>query len=64
MPEVVTLIRPERFGSFVVRLTLAGENSGAAGESRQRKEVQAKVLSHFADLVRLNTGARLLVRNV
>ena len=61
MPEVVSLTRPERFGSFVLRLTPAGDLNGLANESHLRRELQAKILTQFADVVRANAGVRLQV---
>ena len=62
MSEVVTLSRPEKFGSFVVRLTTNSVENGTANGQRMRREIEAKILTHFAEAVRGKNGIRLQVR--
>ena len=62
MSEVVRLSRPEKFGSFVVRLTTNLDGNGTANGQRLRREIEAKILTHFAEAVRGQNGIRLQVR--
>ena len=64
MSDVVTLSRPERLGSFVVRLvTDADVNAmGTAEGQRSRRELHSKILTHFAEAIRGLNGIRLKVK--
>ena len=61
MPEVVTLSRPERLGPFVVRLTSDADAHPSPDESRLRRELEAKILTHFAEAIRGQNGVPLQV---
>ena len=66
MTDVVTLSRPDRLGSFVVKLmTDADVKVDATGEGqRMRRELHAKILTHFADAIRGSNGIGLKVGKV